>query len=183
MTASPATRPDSRSIPLLAARLRNQQERVAGIVAGLDDDQLRRAVLPSGWSCLGMVRHLTETTRFWLRRVMLGDPSAPLLDDDFALDPGASAAEVLAEFAQVSAGGLDGVAHLPADAPPAWWPEGWWGGWRLRDHEEVLLHLLVETSTHAGHLDAARELLDGGTWDYARGRVHVPEHSTQRQAT
>ena len=29
---------------------------------------------------------------------------------------------------------------------------------------EVLLHVITETATHAGHLDAARELLDGRTW-------------------
>ncbi len=147
---------------------------MAGIVAGLDDDQLRRVVLPSGWSCLGMVRHLTEGTRFWLRRVLLGDTSAALLDDDVVLPPGTTTAQVLDDFAAVRALSLDGVADLPTDTSPAWWPEGWWGGWRLHDLHEVLVHLLVETSTHAGHLDAARELLDGGTWDYARGRVLVP---------
>ena len=29
---------------------------------------------------------------------------------------------------------------------------------------EVILHVITETATHAGHLDAARELLDGRTW-------------------
>jgi len=28
----------------------------------------------------------------------------------------------------------------------------------------VLLHVITETATHAGHLDAARELIDGRTW-------------------
>lgn len=32
----------------------------------------------------------------------------------------------------------------------------------LEDYREVLLHVLVETSTHAGHLDICRELADGG---------------------
>ncbi len=173
MTSTAPARPTSRTIDLLSTRLRSQQERVAGIVAGLDDEQLRRPVLASGWSCLGMVHHLTEGTRFWLRRVMVDDASTPLLDDDFEVAAEATGAEVLDAYARVCADGLDGIAHLPADASPAWWPEGWWGGWRLHDLEEVLVHLLVETSTHAGHLDAVREVLDGATWDYASGRVAV----------
>lgn len=36
--------------------------------------------------------------------------------------------------------------------------------WRLRDVREVILHVITETATHAGHRDAARELLDGRTW-------------------
>jgi hypothetical protein len=38
----------------------------------------------------------------------------------------------------------------------------------------VLLHLLVETSTHAGHLDIVRELIDGRTWEYPEGRLSKP---------
>jgi hypothetical protein len=29
---------------------------------------------------------------------------------------------------------------------------------------EVILHVVVETATHAGHLDAVRELVDGRQW-------------------
>jgi hypothetical protein len=29
---------------------------------------------------------------------------------------------------------------------------------------EVILHVITETAVHAGHLDAARELIDGRTW-------------------
>lgn len=48
------------------------------------------------------------------------------------------------------------------------------GGWRLDSLFEVVQHVLVETACHAGHLDAARELLDGRTWDYAAGRLAEP---------
>lgn len=68
---------------------------------------------------------------------------------------------------------LTGAGELALDAEPQWWPVGEWGGWRLHTFGEVLLHLLVETSCHAGHLDAARELIDGSTWDYAAGRLPV----------
>ena len=38
------------------------------------------------------------------------------------------------------------------------------GGWRLETVREVVLPVLTETAVHAGHLDAARELVDGRTW-------------------
>jgi hypothetical protein len=28
----------------------------------------------------------------------------------------------------------------------------------------TILHVIAETACHAGHLDAARELIDGQTW-------------------
>ena len=33
-----------------------------------------------------------------------------------------------------------------------------------RDLMRTVMHVIPETATHAGHLDAARELLDGRTW-------------------
>jgi hypothetical protein len=47
---------------------------------------------------------------------------------------------------------------------PAWWPDEWFGSWRLHSIREILLHVIAETACHAGHLDAARELVDGRTW-------------------
>jgi hypothetical protein len=58
----------------------------------------------------------------------------------------------------------DVIAAVPLDAPPARWPAELFGDFRLPDLRAVLLHVLTETSTHAGHLDAARELIDGRTW-------------------
>ena len=43
------------------------------------------------------------------------------------------------------------------------WPD-FFGDWRLGDLRAVLLHVIAETACHAGHLDAARELIDGRTW-------------------
>jgi Protein of unknown function (DUF664) len=41
-----------------------------------------------------------------------------------------------------------------------------WGAWgsRFSDLRFVMLHVLKETSCHAGHLDAVRELIDGRQW-------------------
>jgi Protein of unknown function (DUF664) len=38
-----------------------------------------------------------------------------------------------------------------------------WPGEPLTDARWVALHMIEETARHAGHLDAARELIDGAT--------------------
>lgn len=55
------------------------------------------------------------------------------------------------------------IAATPLDTPPARWP-GEWSSWRLASLREVLLHVITETACYAGHLDAARELIDGRQW-------------------
>ena len=46
-----------------------------GTLEGLSEDDLRRSVLPSGWTPLGMVRHLAlEVEQFWFRGAVAGEP-------------------------------------------------------------------------------------------------------------
>ena len=54
------------------------------------------------------------------------------------------------------------IAGLELGDPPAL-PEAWWpdAGLSFPDLRSVVLHVLVDTATHAGHLDAVRELIDG----------------------
>jgi hypothetical protein len=54
------------------------------------------------------------------------------------------------------------VAARSLDEPPAH-PEEWWAeaGIEFPNLRAVVMHVVVETATHAGHLDAVRELLDG----------------------
>ena len=56
------------------------------------------------------------------------------------------------------------IAATPLDQPPAIWPTEIWPTWRLPDLRAVILHVITETACHAGHLDAARELIDGRQW-------------------
>ena len=54
------------------------------------------------------------------------------------------------------------VAALPLDARPPGLDEPGLPT-ELDDVREMVLHLIEETSRHAGHLDIARELVDGVT--------------------
>jgi hypothetical protein len=157
--------------PTLLAELAAQQRRIVAIVAGLDDATMRRPILPSGWSCGGMIQHLTGMTNFWFQTIMSGSELVAEGDDDFALADGVSIGELIEHYSLATARGHDLVRHLPLDAPPAWWPADLFGPWQLHSLFEVLQHVLVETATHSGHLDATRELIDGRTWSYSLGRL------------
>lgn len=158
----------------LLDQLAAQHQRTIGILAELDEEAMHRVALPSGWSCAGMVQHLTCTTRFWFEEVMAGRPDVEHPEDEFAVPARQSSEALISAYAEAARSGAELVRDLRLDTPPAWWPEGRWGPWRLTNLHEVLLHLLVEISSHAGHLDIVRELIDGRTWDHSRGRLSEP---------
>jgi uncharacterized damage-inducible protein DinB len=144
--------------------LDSQRRHVLGIVEGLSDEDLLRPVLPSGWSCAGLVHHLAlDVERFWFVQVMTGEETDDLPEDAWQVPASTSPQQVLALYRAVTARADQVLAGLPTDTPPAWWPD-FFGDFRMDDLREVLLHVIVETATHAGHLDAARELLDGRQW-------------------
>lgn len=156
-------------IRALLSSLEGQRRHVLGILEGLDAEALRRPVLPSGWTCLGLVQHLAlDVERFWFRAVFTGDSAviAALdeIDDAWQVAPGATGAEVLDRY-RAETGLADAVITAAvADAPLAWWPHAQFGEPHLHTLRDVLLHVITETACHAGHLDAARELLDGRRW-------------------
>jgi hypothetical protein len=60
---------------LLLRFLGQQRSHVFGILEGLSEEQLRAPMLPSGWSCLGMVKHLAlSDEHYWFRCIMAGEP-------------------------------------------------------------------------------------------------------------
>jgi hypothetical protein len=156
----------------LLASLAIQRNHVLGILEGLTDDQLHQPVLPSGWSCLGMVQHLTASDeRFWFRGIVGGDSACVSASADEAkaeaiwrVPPGTPAAAVLDAYRRETKLADAVIAVTPLGQPPAIWPTEIWPDWRLPDLHAVILHVITETACHAGHLDAARELIDGRQW-------------------
>jgi hypothetical protein len=140
-----------------------QRRHVLGVLQGLPDEELRRPVLPSKWTCLGLVRHLTiDVERFWVRGAIGGEPID--FNDSTGWQTSTGPAEAVFDlYRQEIAAGDAILATADLDAPPARWPE-YFANWRLKDAREVILHMIGETAAHAGHLDAARELIDGRTW-------------------
>ncbi len=166
----PDHEPDRERIALLD-ELAAQRRHVLGILDGLDDEALRRPVLPSGWSCVGLVQHLAlDVERFWFRQVMPGTPSLEPrpgsladLEDAWQVDPATPAASVIEGYRRETELADAAIGGLALDAAPGWWPD-FFGDYRMDDLREVVLHVIVETAAHAGHLDVVRELLDGRQW-------------------
>jgi hypothetical protein len=161
--AEPAMVRESR---LLLASLTAQREHVLGILEGLSDEALRRPVLPSGWTCLGLVRHLAiDVERFWFRSIIAGQQVEPRESDAavWQVSPDEPAESVLGLYRREIELANDIIAVTALDTAPASWPDEW-ASWRFGDLRETMLHVITETACHAGHLDAVRELIDGRTW-------------------
>ena len=151
----------------LLASLNAQRRHVLGILEGLSEEDLRRPVLPSGWTCLGLVRHLAvDVERFWFRGVVAGQPiDLDRADDDvWQVGPDEPADTVFDLYRNEIELANAIVAATAPDAAPTWWPEELFPNFRMNDLREIVLHVITETACHAGHLDAARELIDGRTW-------------------
>lgn len=150
---------------LLVSFLDAQRSRALEIVEGLDDDLLVKPALPSGWTPLGMIQHLGYAERHWFQRVATGSagplPWAPNPDDEdgpFTTDR--SAEEVFAFYSDQIDRANAFLAVTPLSTPPL--------GQHIpgranksTDLRMIVLHMIEETARHLGHLDAARELLDG----------------------
>ncbi|MFE9451845.1 DinB family protein [Streptomyces sp. NPDC006739] len=150
--------------------LDRQREHVLGVLKGLSEEDLRRPVLPSGWSCLALLRHLTlDVERFWFPGVIAGEPdvAGQLVagaEAHWCVPEGMSSGEVFADYrAAITRADAVLVVAEPAQEPAAW-PVEIWPTWRLPDVRHILIHVLTEDACHSGHLDAVRELIDGSTW-------------------
>jgi hypothetical protein len=148
----------------LLGALHGVRAHVLDQLEGLDDASLRRPVLPSGWTPLGLVRHLTlSDERYWFEVVVAGEPldwwpegerGDWLVRDDEAADYVLGAYRSAAEASDRILHGV-GLDAAPAHREPDWPAD------RFADVRSIVQHVVVETATHAGQLDAVRELLDG----------------------
>jgi hypothetical protein len=154
---------------VLLASLDAQRRHVVGIVDGLEEVDLRRSLVPSGWTPLGLVQHLTlDVERFWFLAVAAGDrrviDELDRGDDSWRVSADVSGAAVFEKYLGTAAAANQVIGSVSLDAKPRWWPTGHFGNWRLESLRQIVLHVIEETACHAGHLDVMRELLDGKQW-------------------
>lgn len=152
--------------------LDEQRAAVLAIIEGLDESHLRTPVFPSGWTPIGMILHLAGAEAHWFQRVALGaDPQVTWDDgiDDPPYDPEApyttehSSAVVIDHYRRQCAISNEVLRTVELDAAPLGEHGLDWPDEPITDLRWVCLHMIEETARHAGHLDAARELLDGAT--------------------
>ena len=132
-------------------------------VQGLSDAQLRVSLLPSGWTVIELVKHLTHVEQRWLVWGFEGQPVARPWGDSqdgrwYVSDTEDGADLVHALQAQGALTSSVVRAHELSDGGR---PGERWEGAVPPTLERVLFHLVQEYARHAGHLDVVRELIDG----------------------
>jgi hypothetical protein len=113
-----------------------------------------------------MVQHLAlDVERFWFRAVVAGEQvDLEAGGDAWQVDLDVPAEDVFASYRREVELANAVITATQLDASPGWWPDELFGGLPSRDLRRTVLHVIAETACHAGHLDAARELIDGRTW-------------------
>jgi hypothetical protein len=125
---------------------------------GLTEDQVRRSLVSSGTTLLGLVKHATFVEKVWFdeaitcrSRTEIGIPATP--GESFILDDNDTVATIQrahreaceASRAATSSLELDDIVHGNRRGPlPLRW---------------VYLHMLRELAQHCGHADILREQL------------------------
>ncbi len=153
----------TRERDVLLARLAAERRHVLATVDGLSEADLTSVVAPSGWSMARMLNHLTyDDEIFWVGAILGGDQEAIGLIQDGWKVPVSSGAAAAAAYRRWCGRNDALLTDVDLDAPPAWWPsEDVFPFPPFADARECVFRLLMETATHAGHLDMARERIDG----------------------
>lgn len=151
----------------LHASLDRHRDAVLWKLDGLDDEQLRRPMTPSGTNLLGLVKHLAAVEYGWFCETF-GRETEPLPfdEDDENADLRVTADESLADIVDFYGRARDAADRVIADLDVTDTGTAWFGDTvTLR---WVLIHMIEETARHAGHMDIVRELMDGATGDHVR---------------
>lgn len=145
--------------------LQEGRDALAWKLDGLAEYDIRRPMVPTGTNLLGLVKHVAcveigyfgETFGRPFANPLPWDESAPNSDMFASADESRDFITGLYRRAQahsdetIAALSLDAIGHVP------WWPAE-------RNEvtlHRVLVHMIAETSQHAGHADIVRELVDG----------------------
>jgi Protein of unknown function (DUF664) len=163
-----SNQPEDKDDQALLDFLHAQRNVVLSIVAGLDEEAWHRSVVPSGWTPAGLVEHLGGAEWHWFQGVVAGKHPEPAPGDEDLppYDPMAAfvtdepSAEIIGFYREQCASSDAVLAVTPLSAQPRG-RHGVPGQDEPPDVRWVVLHMIEETARHAGHLDIARELIDG----------------------
>jgi uncharacterized damage-inducible protein DinB len=136
------------------------RDRLAVQLRALPADDLRRSGLPSGWTPLELLKHLTFVELRWLEWGFEGrdvdDPWGDQRDGRWYAGPGDTLDGLLSALdAQAERSRAVIAAH---DLDELGVPGERWDGDPPATLERVLFHLVQEYARHVGHLDIVCEL-------------------------
>jgi uncharacterized damage-inducible protein DinB len=151
----------------LRASLDRHRDAVLWKLDGLDDEQVRRVMTPSGTNLLGLVKHLASVEYGWFCGTF-GREVEPLWFDPFTAEDmsagqGETTEQITDFYGRARAAADRTLTELSLDDLGTSW-KGTTVSLRW-----VLVHMVEETARHAGHMDILRELIDGGAGDHSPG--------------
>ncbi|MEQ4723631.1 DinB family protein [Nonomuraea sp. B19D2] len=159
----------SRRVPLtggekesLHASLDRHRDAVLWKVEGLDEEQARRPMTPSGTSLLGLVKHLAAVEYGWFCQTF-GREVEPLWfapEEDMEIRPEESAEQIVAFYRRARAAADRAINALDLETTGTSWAG------ETVSMRWVLIHMIEDTARHAGHMDILRELIDGAVGDH-----------------
>jgi uncharacterized damage-inducible protein DinB len=131
----------------------------------LPGDELRASRLPSDWTPIELLKHLTYVELRWLEWGFEGravaDPWGDHRDDRWYVAPGETLEELVAALrAQAARTRAVVESHDLAEIGQ---PGERWDGADPAPLERILFHLLQEYARHIGHVDIVCELAGGQT--------------------
>jgi len=150
----------------LLGYLEYQRSSVHSIVEGLGEAAWHTPVVASGWTVAGMIEHLGNMERHWFQQVIAGlstelpwDEGRPPYASKMAFTCDRPSSDVLGYYrAQCDRSDQILSSLSLSDAP-----RGRHGDDEIPNVHVVVLHVIEETAAHSGHLEIAREILDGKT--------------------
>ena len=151
------TAPDTSERAALLHFLAANRAAVLAVLEGLSEADARRSVVPSAWTPFDMVVHLGGVERHWFAFTLAGDPAHTPVRPEEPVTLNQAAALYRAECRRSD----QILAGFDLNDPITRQPDELVG--EVTTVRGVLLHVIEETARHAGHLDIARELIDGRT--------------------
>ncbi|MEU0431133.1 DinB family protein [Streptomyces sp. NPDC006290] len=148
----------------LHASLDRHRDAVLWKLQGLDDEQARRVMTPSGTNLLGLVKHLASVEYGWFCSVFGREVEPlwfdPFSDEDMSAGQDETTERIVEFYGRARSAADRTVTELTLDDVGTTW------NGRTVSLRWVLVHMIEETARHAGHMDIVRELIDGGTGDH-----------------
>ena len=126
-------------------------------IDGLDAEQLRRRLVVSDTTLLGLVKHFADGERWWFAHHVGGDPAYADIDWTLVVPEDVSAEEVVADYRAAIAEADRHIAAAGSAETLTKLPVGEDGPRTLR---WVLAHKNAEIARHLGHMDILREQID-----------------------
>ncbi len=149
---------------LLEAMLDESRAELVRCLAGLNDIDARRRLVPSLTTPLGLLTHAAAAERSWFQRRLAGlppsawdgyaygDDASFRYDDDLTVAAAVEGFERACARSRAIAAGIDDldreILHERIGVVSLRW---------------IYLHMIQELARHAGHADILREQIDGAT--------------------